>query len=246
MASLKLATLAIRTIAKPISNRLKQEAREYPFFRRICVQLAQSMYSAEMRLGTFVLGQPPKAVKPLSEAKAIESGATFIAEAFLFAVAASLIVAESWRSSSKESRRRETIAEGIEDLKKGLEGLSTRVGQVERILVGVSISDGDTGGGGGYVEAGGVKRGDEGEDEGEGTGLALGGGEMGLGQRVRDVEEKSEQLTRVLERLVNVGINNGSGWLTDVNLGSTSLRPLDGKGRSRSDSSSNSTSRSSS
>lgn len=113
--------------------------------------------------------------------RAIESGATFIAESFLFMVAASLIVAESWRSSLKESRRRESVAEGIEELKKGLEGLSARVGQVERVIVGIGDGGGD---GGGYVEAG------EAESEGEAKGLVVSGGEMGLERRVRDVEER--------------------------------------------------------
>lgn len=50
-------------------------------------------------------------IRPLSESKAIESGANFISESFLFLVAGGLIVFESWRSRRKESTRRE----GVED-----------------------------------------------------------------------------------------------------------------------------------
>lgn len=56
-------------------------------------------------------------IRPLSESKAIESGANFISETFLFLVAGGLIVFESWRSRNKESTRRE----GVEDRLNALE-----------------------------------------------------------------------------------------------------------------------------
>ena len=59
----------------------------------------------------------PKArIRPLSEAKAIDSGANFISEAFLFFVGASVILFESWRSRRKESSRRLDVAERIGEL----------------------------------------------------------------------------------------------------------------------------------
>lgn len=51
-----------------------------------------------------------------SESKAIDSGAQFIAESFLFAVGAALILGESWRSRAKEEKRRDFVAESIEAL----------------------------------------------------------------------------------------------------------------------------------
>lgn len=55
-------------------------------------------------------------IRPLSEAKAIESGATFISEAFLFGVAGSLIFFEAWRSRRKETNRREDVADRLAEL----------------------------------------------------------------------------------------------------------------------------------
>ncbi|KAI9884201.1 MAG: Cell cycle serine/threonine-protein kinase cdc5/MSD2 [Watsoniomyces obsoletus] len=52
-------------------------------------------------------------IRPLSEAKAIDAGANFISEAFLFMVAGGLIVLEQWRSRRKENNRREDIAERL-------------------------------------------------------------------------------------------------------------------------------------
>lgn len=60
---------------------------------------------------------PPKPrIRPLSEAKAIDSGANFISEAFLFLVAGGLIVFESFRSRRKETSRREDVAGRITEL----------------------------------------------------------------------------------------------------------------------------------
>ena len=39
-----------------------------------------------------------------------------MAESFLFLVAASLILAETWRSSNKESKRREGVTDQLEEL----------------------------------------------------------------------------------------------------------------------------------
>ena len=55
-------------------------------------------------------------IRPLSEAKAIDSGASFISESFLFSVAAGLILFETWRSRRKEQNRRNDVAEKLAEL----------------------------------------------------------------------------------------------------------------------------------
>jgi hypothetical protein len=57
---------------------------------------------------------PAPRIRPLSESKAIDAGANFISEAFLFAVAGSLIIAEAWRSRRKEASRRDIVTERLE------------------------------------------------------------------------------------------------------------------------------------
>lgn len=59
---------------------------------------------------------PKPHIRPLSESKAIESGASFISEAFLFIVAGGLIVFESWRSRRKETTRREDVESRLIEL----------------------------------------------------------------------------------------------------------------------------------
>jgi optic atrophy 3 protein len=71
-------------------------------------------------------------IRPLSEAKAIESGATFISEAFLFGVAGSLIVFEAWRSRRKENNRREDIADRLNDLEESEKAARRALVELER------------------------------------------------------------------------------------------------------------------
>ncbi|KAF8881303.1 optic atrophy 3-like protein [Gymnopilus junonius] len=119
MASAKIATLLIRTLAKPISNQIKQQVKEHERFRSLCVNLAQFMYRSETNLRQNILGEPAKHVRPLSRSQvstAIENGANALAEGFLFSVAAGLIVAETWRSSWNESKRRDSVNVRLEEL----------------------------------------------------------------------------------------------------------------------------------
>ncbi|KAF8881274.1 optic atrophy 3 protein-domain-containing protein [Gymnopilus junonius] len=127
MASAKIATLLIRTLAKPISNQIKQQVKEHERFRSLCVNLAQFMYRSETNLRQNILAEPAKHVRPLSEAKAIENGANALAEGFLFSVAAGLIVAETWRSSWNESKRRDSVNVRLEELGMRITQLTARV-----------------------------------------------------------------------------------------------------------------------
>jgi len=59
---------------------------------------------------------PKVRIRPLSEAKAIDSGATFISETFLFGVALSTIMFEAWRRRREEVSRRSDVAEKLQEL----------------------------------------------------------------------------------------------------------------------------------
>lgn len=74
--------------------------------------------------------RPPKPkIKPLSETKAIETGANFISETFLFSVAAGLILFESWRSNRKAQNRRDKVSEQLSDLEE--ENKAARIALIE-------------------------------------------------------------------------------------------------------------------
>ncbi|KAL8639094.1 MAG: hypothetical protein Q9228_003826 [Teloschistes exilis] len=47
---IKLGSLLIRTLSKPVANYIKGQAREHPRFRRICISAAQRVHRLDMRL----------------------------------------------------------------------------------------------------------------------------------------------------------------------------------------------------
>jgi len=75
---------------------------------------------------------PKPRIRPLSEAKAVETGANFISEAFLFGVAAGLIFFESWRSRRKETSRREDVSERLAELEESEKAARRALVELER------------------------------------------------------------------------------------------------------------------
>ncbi|KAL5490638.1 hypothetical protein ACEPAI_5472 [Sanghuangporus weigelae] len=171
-ATSKLLNLFIRTLAKPIANTIKHQAKDHPTFRSWCVSLAQRKHRAEMTLRTNLLGEKTPNIRPLSEARAIDSGANAIAEGFLFSVAAALILGESWRSSRSLAKRREVVDERIEELGERVGELRERVGGLERRVQ----------------------------------------------EEWREERERNDELTRVLNRIVDIGLRGGWAQLEDTPL----------------------------
>ncbi|KAF2459839.1 optic atrophy 3 protein-domain-containing protein [Lineolata rhizophorae] len=166
--TLKIGSLAIRTLAKPVANYIKRNAREHERFRRLCINFAQRLHRIDMRMRLGLLQDPavidrqiqrevereearrkarqpptaetkeeieaaearhreriaerqktahrPPRIRPLSESKAIETGANFISESFMFIVAGGVILFETWRNRRKEYNRREDVGERLEEL----------------------------------------------------------------------------------------------------------------------------------
>ncbi|KAI1791591.1 OPA3-domain-containing protein, partial [Ganoderma leucocontextum] len=121
-----------KTLAKPLSNQIKAQAKQHERFRGICIGLAQRMYQTEVRLRTNLLGEAAKHVRPLSETRAIENGANSLAEGFLFTVAVGLILGEQYRSSRNQTKRRDTVDDQLEELKSSVEGLNARLDTLAR------------------------------------------------------------------------------------------------------------------
>ncbi|KAI3613198.1 optic atrophy 3 family [Moniliophthora roreri] len=172
MASAKIATLVIRTLAKPISNQIKQQAKQHETFRSFCVGLAQRMHRTEVRLRTNILGEPAKHIRPLSETRAIESGANALAEGFLFAVAAGLIIGETWRSSRNQSKRRDDVDDKLEDLDTRITELTTRFNSLAS-----------------QIE-----------------------------ERLDEERRRNDELSRILERMVEIGLRGGWAEFEDTPL----------------------------
>lgn len=114
--ALKLTSLLVRTVAKPISVALKAQAKEHEAFRAACIRVAQAVHSTDVKLRMRLLGENKIKVRPLNDKKAVENGANFLLEFFIFLVAGSLILYESYRSRVKTQNEKLTVKNDISDL----------------------------------------------------------------------------------------------------------------------------------
>lgn len=82
-----------------------------------------------------VKSRPLPRIRPLSETKAIDTGATFISETFLFMVAGGLIVFESWRSRRKETTRQEDVKDRLKELEQSEQNTRAALVALEKELL---------------------------------------------------------------------------------------------------------------
>jgi hypothetical protein len=70
-------------------------------------------------------------IRPLSEQKAIETGANFVAETFIFAVGISVIVFEQWRQRRKARNARDDIREDLDELQTELKAVKAELEEMK-------------------------------------------------------------------------------------------------------------------
>ncbi|XP_037495746.1 OPA3-like protein isoform X2 [Jatropha curcas] len=104
----KLGTLALKTVCKPIANRLKKEAGLHPRFRQFIINIAQANHRFTTTVQRRIYGHATNvAIRPLDEEKAVQAAADLIGELFVFTVAAGAVTFEVQRSSRSEARKEE-------------------------------------------------------------------------------------------------------------------------------------------
>jgi hypothetical protein len=82
--------------------------------------------------GRYVLLSPvPYCSSAEMHPRAIQNGANTIAEGFLFAVAATLVLAETWRSARSQERRRDKVDDDIDDLTTRVQELTSRMKEMQ-------------------------------------------------------------------------------------------------------------------
>ncbi|XP_024200251.2 OPA3-like protein [Rosa chinensis] len=140
---MKLGTLAIRTISKPIAARLKTHAAVHPRFRAAIIWMAQTKYRWATQLQRRVqYGRAINvAIRPLDEAKAIAAATDFLGELVIFTVAGLAIVYEvnrSYKSEAKKEAQRKKELEALKlkdrDLEKEVESLRLKLQEMEKQL----------------------------------------------------------------------------------------------------------------
>ncbi|XP_019449046.1 PREDICTED: OPA3-like protein [Lupinus angustifolius] len=124
----KLGTMFLRTVCKPIANRLKKEAGIHPKFRHLITTIAQANHRFSTTIQRRIYGHSTDvAIRPLNEEKAVQAAADLIGELFVFTVAGAAIVFEVQRSSRSEARKEEQRRQEIQAIKIRNEELAAEV-----------------------------------------------------------------------------------------------------------------------
>lgn len=109
-------------------NVIKAQAKDHEVFRKLCIRLAQRVHKTDVTVRLRLLGEKGSTkVRPLNDTKAIESGANFLSETFVFAVAGVIIVLEGWRTRQKEITRRVGVEDDIKTLQHEIEYLKKKL-----------------------------------------------------------------------------------------------------------------------
>ncbi|KAI5958326.1 hypothetical protein KGF57_002682 [Candida theae] len=125
--ALKITALLVRTISKPISKAISTQAKNNETFRQYCISFANKLHKTDVKLRMNLLGEKKIRVRPLNDNKAIEQGAAFISETFIFSVAGGLIFYEAYRSRKKASDQRDALADDITILQNEIEYIKDKL-----------------------------------------------------------------------------------------------------------------------
>ncbi|RZC50259.1 hypothetical protein C5167_018685 [Papaver somniferum] len=129
----KLGSLVLRTICKPVANRLKKAAGKHPRFREHIIGIAQ-IY--DNRAKSDLWSCACVATRPLNKEEAVQAAADLLGEIFVFSVsvhsfvkvAGAAIIFEVQRSARSEARKEELRKHELEAIKQKEENLERELG----------------------------------------------------------------------------------------------------------------------
>ncbi|KAI3710213.1 hypothetical protein L2E82_39987 [Cichorium intybus] len=149
---MKLGTLALRTLSKPIASRLKKEAAINPKFRTSIIAIAQANHRLTTTLQRRIYGHATDVeIRPLNEERAVQVAGDLIGELFVFTVAGGALIFEVQRSARSEAKREEIRKQEIEvmrqrdeDIAKQMEILMKKVDNLEHVIKGKDMTSSQT------------------------------------------------------------------------------------------------------
>lgn len=131
----KLGTLVLKTMSKPVASRLKQQAGLHPRFRQFIVDIAQRNHKITTQMQRRIYGHATDVeIRPLNEEKAVQAAVDLIGEFFVFSVAGIALIFEVQRSSRSEARKEELRRQELETMKQRDEELSRELESLRRKL----------------------------------------------------------------------------------------------------------------
>ena len=108
--AIKVGILAIKSISKPISKKIKDYAQDHKQFKTWCGSIGNFFNSITHKVNVRIAGGKQIKLKPLAEAEAVSIGADYVGEGFVLSVSVGLLVAEyARRDYIKDIEKKEKI-----------------------------------------------------------------------------------------------------------------------------------------
>ncbi|XP_057764420.1 OPA3-like protein [Salvia miltiorrhiza] len=125
---LKLGTLALKTLSKPIAAKLKKQAGIHPKFRNVIVSVAQANHRITTTMQRRIYGHATDVeIRPLNEEKAVQAAVDLMGELFVFSVAVAALIFEVQRSARSEAKKEEVRRQEMEGMRQRDEELAQEV-----------------------------------------------------------------------------------------------------------------------
>lgn len=128
----------VKTIAKPLSKRIKHDFSRFQFTQKILIGIGQASHRITSRLTIWSAGYRVRSISPLDPDKAMKVGAEFVGEAFVFAVSGGIVVWEYNRTQENNRKKQAKIREEArlqrEALQAKLNSLDVRLQAVEEVM----------------------------------------------------------------------------------------------------------------
>jgi hypothetical protein len=134
---MKLAEVAMKQIAKPVSKLLLNGALSNPQVTKSCVWIGQKLHYVNVRVTRTAEGQTTsRRIFELPEEKAREAGALFLGEVIVFTLTGAIVGWQIWMSqkASYESAAKEEHYEQVRAAEKRAEHVlrDVRISEIER------------------------------------------------------------------------------------------------------------------
>lgn len=145
---LKLGTLVLKTLSKPIASRLKKEAGKHPKFRKVIVDMAQANHRLTTTMQRRIYSHATDVeIRPLNEEKAVQAAVDLLGEFFVFSVAGVALILEVQRSARSEAKKEELRKKDLEgmrqkdeELAKEIELLKKKLEELEQLARGQGLA----------------------------------------------------------------------------------------------------------
>mmetsp|Transcript_20014 Transcript_20014/g.26422 ORF Transcript_20014/g.26422 Transcript_20014/m.26422 type:complete len:217 (-) Transcript_20014:89-739(-) len=134
----KLGFLTIKTLAKPVSKRIKSQAAQHPLGAKFCAWVGQHTHYLTTRINIAATGHVALKVPPLNEERALKRGAEFLGETFIYGVGGAIVVYEYLKSEEKNRVKAEQAKkkrrEELEAINQQIEFVREQVSKIEEYL----------------------------------------------------------------------------------------------------------------